>query len=74
MRPGFPRGQWASERPDPPHPAVHPGRPERRVSAALAPFGCPWVIESNRPFSVIQRRVLERLFLVESRCGAVAVG
>jgi hypothetical protein len=33
----------------PPDSAVRSGRPERRVCAALPPFGCPWVNESNRP-------------------------
>ena len=41
--------EWAS--PDgnasfPPHPAVHPGRSERRVCATLPPFGGPWVNET----------------------------
>ena len=32
-----------------PNPRLAPGRPERGVCAALPPFGCPWVNESNRP-------------------------
>src|SRR5207253_10334936 len=33
----------------PPHPAVHPGRPERRVCGRFRPLGCPSVNGSDRP-------------------------